>query len=93
MRGGSFIGVHVDRASNPDYSAAIVLQFGKDFSGGEFVVKSESRADVTISPSYRSVVVTRSSLAHQVETVTAVERTSLVYFLADHNGANARYEL
>lgn len=91
MKAGSFIGEHVDRESNPAYAAAVVLQFGRDFSGGGFVVRDGDGVEREIMPTYRSVVVTRCDLPHRVERVTAGERTSLVYFLADHDGPNARY--
>ncbi|MDO9167023.1 MAG: 2OG-Fe(II) oxygenase [Rhodoferax sp.] len=91
MRRGSFIGEHVDRDSNPNYAAAVVLQFGRNFSGGDFVVRGEDGAEHPISPTYRSVVITRCDVPHRVATVTHGERTSLVYFLADHSGPNDRY--
>ena len=35
---GCFVGIHLDTDSNPDYLVAVVIQFGDQFSGGEYVV-------------------------------------------------------
>ena len=34
----SFIGYHLDVDSNPDYLAAVVIQIGAEFEGGDYVV-------------------------------------------------------
>lgn len=88
---GSFIGVHLDRDSNPDYEVSIVLQFGRAFEGGEFVIHLPDGSKNTIVPRFRSVTITRCDLPHEVRTVQGGTRTSLVYFVSKHSGHNRRY--
>lgn len=91
MHKGSFIGVHVDQDSNPDYECSLVLQFGRAFEGGEFVIHLPDGRRNVIVPQFRSVVITRCDLAHEVCTVQGGTRTSLVYFVSRHAGHNRRY--
>ncbi|UTH73657.1 2OG-Fe(II) oxygenase [Chromobacterium sp. IIBBL 290-4] len=90
MESGSFIGFHLDRDSNPDYEISIVLQLGKQFSGGEFVVHENEAVLHSYAPSYRSILISRCDLPHEVKTVTAGDRISLVFFLSRHSGLNRR---
>jgi hypothetical protein len=91
MHTGSFIGQHVDQDSNPDYEASIVLQFGRAFDGGEFVIHLPDGRKNVIVPAFRSVTITRCDFAHEVRPVLAGIRTSLVYFVSRHAGHNRRY--
>lgn len=90
MHAGSFIGLHLDQDSNPDYTVAIVLQMGTKFDGGEFVVHPPHGATVTVKPKYRSITISRCDYPHEVRRVGSGIRTSLVYFVADHDSANRR---
>ncbi|XUY29526.1 2OG-Fe(II) oxygenase [Agrobacterium sp. rho-8.1] len=90
MTQGSFIGRHVDRDSNPDYDVAVVVQLGKSFSGGEFVVHPAESEPTVFRPEYGTVLVSRCEVPHEVLTVNSNERTSLVFFLSDHAGENRR---
>lgn len=90
MHAGSFIGLHLDQDSNPDYTVAVVLQMGSKFDGGEFAVHPPQGSLVTIRPQYRSVTISRCDFPHEVCLVAGGVRTSLVYFVADHDGANRR---
>ncbi|MFG6964219.1 2OG-Fe(II) oxygenase [Burkholderia pseudomallei] len=86
----SFIGMHLDAASNPDYEFSVVIQLGRAFDGGEFVVHPQGRPPNVFAPAYGTVIVTSCAHRHEVRTVRANERTSLVYFYSRHNGANRR---
>lgn len=90
MHAGSFIGRHVDQDSNPDYGISIVLQFGQSFTGGDFVIHLPDGKRTAVSPSYRSVTITRCDYAHEVQTVLTGTRTSLVYFVSHNSGENRR---
>lgn len=91
MHQGSFIGEHVDKDSNPDYEVSIVLQFGREFDGGEFIIHLPDGRKNVIVPMFRSVTITRCDLPHEVRTVASGARTSLVYFVSRHAGHNRRY--
>lgn len=90
MLPGSFIGLHLDRDSNPDYEVSVVLQLGRQFGGGEFVVHDSQGPVQSIEPTYRSMTVSRCNFPHEVRRVTAGERISLVYFLCPHAQDNRR---
>ncbi|QJE03672.1 2OG-Fe(II) oxygenase (plasmid) [Massilia forsythiae] len=91
MHAGSFIGRHVDQDSNPDYEVSIVLQFGRAFDGGEFIIQLPDGSQNVIVPTFRSITITRCDFAHEVRPVLAGTRTSLVYFVSRHAGLNRRY--
>ncbi|WP_323118293.1 2OG-Fe(II) oxygenase [Burkholderia alba] len=86
----SFIGQHLDAASNPDYEFSVVIQLGRAFDGGEFVVYREGQPLSVFAPTYGTVIVTNCLYRHEVRTVRAHERTSLVYFYSRHDKANRR---
>jgi predicted 2-oxoglutarate/Fe(II)-dependent dioxygenase YbiX len=90
MTAGSFIGRHLDAASNPDYDYSLILQLGKNFAGGDFVVHGQDGERYAYQSSYGSVLITVCTLHHEVSEVTAGERNSLVYFYARNDGVNRR---
>ncbi|SEI18151.1 2OG-Fe(II) oxygenase [Pseudomonas fuscovaginae UPB0736] len=91
MKDGSFIGKHLDIDSNPDYLYSIVLQLGKRFAGGEFLIFNKQDEQVNlIRPELQSIVITDCSFPHQVEAVTEGERVSLVFFVSKHAEKNRR---
>jgi hypothetical protein len=90
MHVGSFIGLHLDQESNPDYYASVTLQLGRRFEGGEFVVHRSGKTQ-TFIPTYRSIIISLCDIPHEVKKVTTGERVSLVYFLCNHAGENRRY--
>lgn len=92
MPSGSYIGTHVDQDSNPDYTIAIVLQFGSSFTGGEFVVHGKDGSVISIAPRYRSVIISRCDWAHEVLPVKSGVRTSLVFFVSGYSGQNRRVD-
>lgn len=87
---GSFIGRHLDTDSNPDYYVSVVLQLGRAFSGGEFVVFSDRGSENVLSPSRGTVIISQCKLPHEVRKVRDGERTSLVWFLSDYASENRR---
>ncbi|MFN6268494.1 MAG: 2OG-Fe(II) oxygenase [Alphaproteobacteria bacterium] len=90
MHEGSFIGVHLDNDSNPDYEISVVLQLGRAFEGGDFVVHRPDGGKTTISPEFQSVTVSRCDYPHEVRRVDGGVRASLVFFVSDHDGDNRR---
>jgi 2-oxoglutarate-Fe(II)-dependent oxygenase superfamily protein len=91
MHRGSFVGLHLDVDSNPDYEIAVVLQLGRSFEGGEFVIQLPEGGETSITPGYRSTIISYCNYPHEVRTVTGGIRTSLVYFVARHDGPNRRH--
>jgi hypothetical protein len=91
MVDGSFIGRHLDVDSNPDYVVSVVVQLGRSFEGGEFVVyPHESAQPVWFKPGYGTVIIARCDKPHEVKKVTSEERSSLVYFYSPHRLKNRR---
>ena len=90
MRRGSFIGMHLDKDSNPDYRVAVILQYSQAFTGGEFVVYGDEREPRNFKPYYRSIMISDCGYPHEVRKVESGERISLVYFLSEHGGDNRR---
>ena len=78
----AFLGKHLDIESNPDYDAAIVIQLGKEYTGGEFVAYPSSSAAQSIKTAYWEITVTRCDLLHEVKRVTSGSRIVLAYFLS-----------
>ena len=87
---GSFIGRHLDTDSNPDYYVSVVLQLGRAFSGGEFVVFSDRGSENVLTPTRGTVIISRCTLAHEVRKVRDGERTSLVWFFSEYESENRR---
>jgi predicted 2-oxoglutarate/Fe(II)-dependent dioxygenase YbiX len=90
MESGSFIGLHLDQDSNPDYEISIVLQLGDDYQGGAFVVHRTEDDHRTYMTEYRSVLVSRCDLRHEVKRVEGGHRTTLVLFFSRDGGDNPR---
>lgn len=91
MREDSFIGLHLDIDSNPDYLYSIVLQLGQNFSGGEFTVyNSDGIVSDKIQPALGSVIISDCTFAHEVNTVLKGDRISLVFFVSKHADKNRR---
>lgn len=86
----SFIGLHLDVDSNPDYDVAIVIQLGRAFEGGEFAVYPREGTCNVFHPTFGTVTISRCELPHEVMKVTKGERTSMVFFLSDNRMENAR---
>jgi len=86
----SFIGLHLDEASNPDYEFSVVIQLGRDFKGGEFVVYPHDGDRQIFFPVYGTVLISTCKFRHEVWKVLANERNSLVYFYSRQGGVNRR---
>jgi len=85
-----FVGYHLDIDSNPDYEAAVIIQLGQRFSGGEFVVYDGDEVRASIIPPHYSVILSDCRHPHEVRPVSDGIRTSLVIFLSGHGCANQR---
>lgn len=86
----SYVGIHLDSASNPDYEYSVIVQLGRRFEGGEFVVYTHNEDQHSYMASYGSVLVTTCKYRHEVRKVLSGERNSLVYFYSRYAGANRR---
>jgi hypothetical protein len=87
-----FVGHHLDIDSNPDYKAAVILQFGNGFEGGEFVVYGENETIQSIKPTHYSMIISDCRYPHEVKPVRSGVRISLVFFLSENDGANSRLQ-
>lgn len=92
MHKNSFVGLHLDIDSNPDYLAAVVIQFGKNFKGGDYIVYEDKNDDVGLCypPSYQSMILSNCHYPHEVTKVEKGTRISLVFFLCGHKSENLR---
>ncbi|MFB9263075.1 2OG-Fe(II) oxygenase [Bradyrhizobium erythrophlei] len=90
MPPGSFVGIHLDAESDPDFEYSVIVQLARGFEGGEFVVYPTTREPEVFRPQLGTVVITKCSLRHEVKPVHAGERRSLVYFCSKRDGANRR---
>ncbi|WFU31191.1 2OG-Fe(II) oxygenase [Bradyrhizobium brasilense] len=87
---GSFVGIHLDAESDPDFEYSVIVQLARDFEGGEFVVYPNAYEQQVFRPPFGAVVVTTCRIRHEVKPVHAGERRSLVYFCSKRGGANRR---
>ncbi|WP_084800118.1 2OG-Fe(II) oxygenase [Bradyrhizobium sp. Ai1a-2] len=90
MVSGSFVGIHLDAESDPDFEYSVIIQLARDFEGGEFVVYPSEGEPQVFCPKMETVLITTCSFWHEVRPVHAGERRSLVYFCSKHSGANRR---
>ncbi|MDD1523286.1 2OG-Fe(II) oxygenase [Bradyrhizobium sp. WBAH42] len=90
MPPGSFVGIHLDAKSDPDFEYAVIVQLARDFEGGEFVVYPTGYEQHVFRPPFGAVLVTTCKVRHEVKPVSSGERRSLVYFCSKRGGANRR---
>ncbi|UGY00621.1 2OG-Fe(II) oxygenase [Bradyrhizobium quebecense] len=90
MPTGSFVGIHLDAESDPDFEYAVIVQLTREFEGGEFVIYPSAYEQYVFRPPFGSVLVTTCRNRHEVKPVHAGERRSLVYFCSKRSGANRR---
>ena len=87
---GAFVGLHLDVDSNPDYEFSVIIQLGRDFEGGEFVVYPDDEDEQVFSPTYGTVLITICKFRHEVRKVLRGERCALVLFYAKNDEINRR---
>ena len=80
----------MDTDSNPDYIVAVVIQFGDEFEGGNYVVYGGGMPPRIFHPVRHSITISRCEFPHEVTKLTSGERKSLVYFLSAHGEENRR---
>lgn len=87
-----FVGYHLDKDSNPDYLAAIVLQLGVNFNGGIYRVynKLNKKNYIDYKPNFGSLLISDCEYPHEVTKVESGRRGSLVFFVSKNNGNNPR---
>ena len=85
-----FVGLHLDTDSNPDYLVAVVLQFGGNFKGGEYVVYGGEEPPRSFHPPKYSMIISNCKFEHEVKKIQSGIRKSLVFFLSTNNGQNRR---
>ena len=79
---GDYIGVHVDQDSNPDYFVTVVLHFGSEYCGGEFITRDQERGDHSYKPYQRAALVNDCSIPHEVTKVESGKRKTLACFMS-----------
>jgi len=87
---GSFVGIHLDSDSNPDYEFAAMLQLRRGFDGGEFVVYPDGGNTQIFLPPFGAVLITSCKYRHEVAVVRKDERAALVCFFSKNHGMNRR---
>lgn len=92
MTVGSYLGAHIDVESNPHNDYSVVIQLGRDFNGGEFVVYPQDEAERVYETHYGTVLITACTLKHEVRKVRSNERHSVAYFYSRYTGPNQRDE-
>jgi hypothetical protein len=85
-----FVGYHLDKDSNPDYLAAGVIQFGKNFKGGKYRVYQSKKNYIDYTPTTQSLIISDCNFPHEVTRVTKGNRKSLVFFISEHLKNNRR---
>lgn len=85
-----FVGHHLDKDSNPDYIAAIVIQIGKLYKGGIYRVYQKDGSFFDYTSSYGDLIISDCNYPHEVTKVTEGERKSLVFFVSNSNDLNKR---
>jgi hypothetical protein len=81
LEAGNFIGKHIDTYSNLEYRYSVVIQFGKQYEGGEFFIEHEGR-ESQLKTGYADVLINRCEIPHGVNKVQSGTRASLVLFLS-----------
>lgn len=79
---GSHIGTHIDTYSNMNYIFSIVVQFGKEYGGGEFYVNHDGKEEF-IKTAYGDILINKCEIPHGVKKVDSGHRKTLVFFLSD----------
>lgn len=87
---GNFVGYHLDTDSNPDYIAAVVIQLGKNYTGGKYRVYQKNGKYIDYTPKYRSIILSNCTYPHEVTKVKSGKRQSLVFFISNHKLYNRR---
>ena len=90
LKENSFVGIHLDTDSNPDYLVAVVLQFGGEFQGGDYVVYGGGLPPRSFHPHRYSMIISDCRYEHEVTKIKKGIRKSLVFFLSSNNGKNTR---
>ena len=81
LEAGNFIGKHIDTYSNLEYRYSVVIQFGKQYDGGEFFVEYQG-GELETKTGYADVLINRCEIPHGVRKVESGKRSSLVFFLS-----------
>ena len=89
MEKDSFIGLHLDVDSNPDYLVAVVIQFGDDYEGGEFVLHNKGNIS-TYKSKKHDIIISDCLIPHEVKKIEKGNRKSLVFFLSENGDLNRR---
>jgi len=85
-----FVGYHLDTDSNPDYIAAVVIQFSDLYKGGIYRVYQKDGKFFDYKSGYGDMIISNCNYPHEVTKVTEGERKSLVFFVSYSDGDNRR---
>lgn len=81
LEAGNYIGKHIDTYSNLEYRYSVVIQFGRQYEGGEFFIEHEGQ-ESQFKTGYADVLINRCEIPHGVRKVQNGTRSSLVFFLS-----------
>ncbi len=90
LKKNCFVGLHLDTDSNPDYIVAVVLQFGGNFVGGDYVVYGGNMPPRSYHPARHSMIISNCNYKHEVTKIVSGVRKSLVFFLSKSDSFNKR---
>jgi len=88
-----FVGLHLDKDSNPDYLVAVVIQLGSKFTGGGYKVYRSKKRKKIFNPKYQSLIISDCNIPHEVLKVKSGKRVSFVFFLSENFSLNKRKAL
>ncbi len=87
MRKNSFIGLHLDTDSNPDYDYNVIINLSCNYESGIFTYYINN-IPYSIRPKKNSITISRCDILHEVKKVESGERITLVFFLSKNTGIN-----
>lgn len=88
MNEGSFLDIHLDCESNPDYLLAVSLQLEESYEGGEFIIHNKNNNKVKLKQF--EVCISSCKINHEVTKVLSGKRVTLVCFLSSNMRENSR---
>ncbi len=81
---GDFVSKHIDSESCKDYEYSVSFVVNDQYEGGEFLVYGPKGMESHKEPS-RSILVTRSTIPHEVKPVVKGQRKTAVCFFKNTN--------
>lgn len=83
LKKGGYLGRHEDIAEHPQYKYTCIYFLDENYDGGELVFHPENASPISIKPPSKSLIIVNSTIAHEINTVTHGNRTSLCCFFSE----------